>query len=392
MRGKEYLPAVREIMMKFAGLTGLSPAKKSPRRYLWTDAFAICNFLGLYRETGDEQYRDLAANLVKQVHGVLGRHREDDIRRGWISGLSEEEGERHPTRGGLRIGKKLNERKPGDPYNDRLEWDQDGQYFHYLTKWMHALNQMCSATGDFVYNRWAIELAKTAHNGFVYAPPTSGGQKRMYWKMSIDLSRPLVLSMGQHDPLDGLVTYCRLQANAKKDPIRQTSPDLVTEITDMTDICAEQSWITDDALGIGGLLSDAYLIVQLMSHDDFRLPGLLETLLESSLEGLKVYTRDYPLSLPANYRLAFRELGLSIGLDATEKIKGSIGQKEDRRNRESRLDSLVGSLMGYVPLRETIRTFWLQKANQESAGWKDHLDINMVMLATSLAPDGYLNL
>ena len=28
----------------------------------------------------------------------------------------------------------------------------------------------------------------------------------MYWKLSIDLSRPLVASMGQHDPLDGLVT------------------------------------------------------------------------------------------------------------------------------------------------------------------------------------------
>jgi hypothetical protein len=394
MTGEEYLPVVREIMMKFAALTGLSPVKKHPRRYLWTDAFAVCNFLELYCETGDEQYRDLAARLVNQVHSVLGKHREDDARRGWISGLSEEEGKQHPTEGGLRIGKKLNERKPGEPYNDRLEWDQDGQYFHYLTKWMHALNQMCGATGDFVYNRWAIELAKTAHSGFVYTPPISGGgQKRMYWKMSIDLSDPLVPSMGQHDPLDGLVTYCRLQATGKRDPIRQTSPDLIAEIADMTDMCAEQNWITDDSLGIGGLLSDAYTIAQLISSDDFERPGLLETLLESSLEGLRVYTRDYPLRLPARYRLPFRELGLSIGLGATEKIKkGSIGQKEDHRIRESRLESLVGSLMSYVPLRETIQAFWLQKANQQSEGWKDHLDINMVMLATSLAPDGYLNL
>jgi hypothetical protein len=29
----------------------------------------------------------------------------------------------------------------------------------------------------------------------------------IYWKMSIDLSRALVPSMGQHDPLDGFVTY-----------------------------------------------------------------------------------------------------------------------------------------------------------------------------------------
>jgi hypothetical protein len=392
MTSEEYPSVVPEIMLEFAALTGLSPAKKRPRRYLWTDAFAVCNFLELYRETDNEQYRDLATKLVNQVHGVLGRHREDDVRKGWIGGLSENEGARHPTRGGLRIGKKLNERKAGDPYNDRLEWDQDGQYFHYLTKWMHALDQMANASGDFTYNRWAIELAKTAHTGFVYASPISGGQKCMYWKMSIDLSYPLVPSMGQHDPLDGLVTYCQLQATAKRDPNRHTSPDLVAEITDMADICAGKSWTTDDPLGIGGLLSDAYLLVQLMMNDDFEGTGLLKTLLESSLEGLKAYTRDHPLRFPAHYRLAFRELGLSIGLSAVEKIKGLIGQKKDHRIREGGLDSLVNSLMGYVPLRETIRAFWLQEVNQKSTSWKNHLDINMVMLATSLAPDGYLNL
>ena len=163
--------------MEFATLTGLSPTKERPRRYLWTDAFAVCNFLELYRETGDGQYRDLATRLVNQVHGVLGKHREDDVRRGWISGLSEREGEQHPTKGGLRIGKQLNERKSGDPIDDHLEWDQDGQYFHYLTRWMHALNQMCSTTGDFVYNRWAMELARAAYTGFVYTSPILGGRK-----------------------------------------------------------------------------------------------------------------------------------------------------------------------------------------------------------------------
>jgi len=104
---------VHEIMMEFSSLTGLSPAAKMPRPYLWTDAFAVCSFLGLYKRTGDEAYRDLALRLVDQVHHVLGRHREEDNRRGWISGLSEEEGRRHPTAGGLRIGKGTNERGPG---------------------------------------------------------------------------------------------------------------------------------------------------------------------------------------------------------------------------------------------------------------------------------------
>jgi len=89
---------VRNIMLDFAERTGLSRAGINPERYLWTDAFAVCNFLGLYGQTGDEQYLRLALLLVEQVHAVLGRYRQDDNRTGWISGLGEEEGLRHPQK------------------------------------------------------------------------------------------------------------------------------------------------------------------------------------------------------------------------------------------------------------------------------------------------------
>ncbi|MGE5831837.1 MAG: hypothetical protein ACM3X8_02870, partial [Methanomicrobiales archaeon] len=200
----------RAIMLDFARLTGLDPEGRGPGRYLWTDAFAVCNYVGLWQATGDEGLRDLGLRLVDQVHHTLGRHRGDDPRTGWLSGLGEEDGESHPTIGGLRIGKKLPERALGEPPDERLEWDQDGQYFHYLTKWMHALVIAGRATGDPVFLRWAAELARTAYAGFIHRP-RSGGPDRMYWKMSIDLSRPLVASMGQHDPLDGLVTFCEIQ-------------------------------------------------------------------------------------------------------------------------------------------------------------------------------------
>ncbi len=65
-------------MSEFADLTGLLSDSKVPRRYLWTDAFAVCNFLGLYRQTRDEQYKKLALHLIDQVHFILGRHRDDD--------------------------------------------------------------------------------------------------------------------------------------------------------------------------------------------------------------------------------------------------------------------------------------------------------------------------
>ena len=60
-----------KLMIEFARLTGLSPANSAPRRYLWTDAFAVCNFLGLYQKTGGEEFKDLALQLVDQVHSVL---------------------------------------------------------------------------------------------------------------------------------------------------------------------------------------------------------------------------------------------------------------------------------------------------------------------------------
>ena len=96
-------------MLDFADRTGLSTSGKETRRYLWTDAFAVFNFLELYRQTRANEFRQLAMTLVDQVHETLGRYRQDDVRRGWISGLTEKEGRRHPTAGGLRIGKPLPE-------------------------------------------------------------------------------------------------------------------------------------------------------------------------------------------------------------------------------------------------------------------------------------------
>src|SRR5688500_6044199 len=77
-----------ELMLDFAQRTGLEP-EGSPRRYLWTDAFAVANFLGLARLEGERRYVELARKLIHQVHHVLGRYRDDDTQQGWISGLRE---------------------------------------------------------------------------------------------------------------------------------------------------------------------------------------------------------------------------------------------------------------------------------------------------------------
>ena len=47
--------------------------------------------------------------------------------------------------------------------------------------------------------------------------------------------------------------------------------------------------------------------------------------------------------------------------------------------------------MHYAPLGDIIETFWLDPSNSKAGDWTAHRDINKVMLATSLAPEGYLS-
>ena len=337
------------------------------------------------------RYQQDALNLVEQVHHVLGRHREDDSCSGWISGLDEKKGELHPTIGGLRIGKTLPERKPDDPYDERLEWEQDGQYFHYLTKWMQTLNRVTRVTGDSKYNRWAVELAKTAHARFTYTIP-GHLQKRMYWKMSIDLSRPLVSSMGQHDALDGLITYYQLEASAANDPEKSSQLDLKAEITDVMGMTKNINLATDDPLGIGGLLNDACMLTQLIIRNHPPLHDLLAEILAAAKSGLASFVLTDTLRYPPEYRLAFRELGLSIGLQAIEKMQLMIHQYPENFSKQEPLSSQLASFGQHLDLKEKIENFWLVSENQKSTTWSEHRDINSVMLATSLAPDGYLML
>ncbi|MEE8311768.1 MAG: hypothetical protein V3R77_05885 [Candidatus Binatia bacterium] len=380
-------PIVRRIMNDFAVDTRIAASDRIGSRYLWTDAFAVCNLLGMFVREHDEDLRRLALHLVDQVHYVLGRYHPDDPRHGRISGLDEDEGEEHPTIGGLRIGKPLPEREPGQAYEDALEWERDGQYFHYLTKWMHALDRVSRVTRDPRYHRWAVELAKTAHARFTYWDRESG-RMRMYWKMSIDLGRPLVPSMGQHDPLDGLITFLQLDAARDRTP----DLDLGAEIGDMARLCADQIWVTADPLGIGELLTGAYKLAQLAADTVIEEPRLLEEILWSSARGLESLTRQRPFEQSAERRLAFRELGLAIGLAAVVGIR-HLSQLHPHVLTDSvRISAALETLQRHEHLREEIVAFWLEPANRESSSWSGHRDINGVMLATSVAPEAYLSL
>jgi hypothetical protein len=148
---------------------------------------------------------------------------------------------------------------------------------------------------------------QAAHRGFVYGTGP-GGRRRMYWKMSIDLSRPLVASMGQHDPLDGLVTALQLDATGAG-----SAPSLREAIGDFAGMIDAGGLATADPLGIGGLLADACRLAQTPTGDA-QTGRLIDAMLAAALAGLRHHAARSDLDAPAGYRLAFRELGLAIGL------------------------------------------------------------------------------
>jgi hypothetical protein len=361
-----------QLMSGFAKRTGLHPASQTERRYLWTDAFAVCNFIELFARTGEELYRRCAKDLIDQVHHVLGCYRADDHRHGWISGLDEEAAKSHPTIGGLRIGKALQERRAGEPIDERSEWDRDGQYFHYLTKWMHALCRAALFSGHSAHAEEALELGQAAFRGFA-CKSASGKVVGIYWKMSIDLSRPLTFGMGLHDALDGFLTFREVQYVLSKMQTKTSAGDLTAAITSISNLCRSRDWSTNDPLGIGGLLFDACRLSQLpLQHGD---DDLLAEITNAYESGVRAFVRSQLLMRPLSQRLAFRELGLAIGLKAMPTVL--VTKRSNLRSYHSLAEEIIGA--------------WLPCAQTPDEDWRAHEDINGVMLATALIPDTFLS-
>lgn len=130
-------------------------------RYLWTDAFGVVLLVSMYHHTGERRFLELARWVVDEVERVLGRPR------------------------GIRAGESP---------------DHDGQYFHYLTKWIFALDRLGRI--EPVYKARAVELVKEIHPAFVI--PGRG----VWWKMREDLSGPYPgCGLGALDAFDGYVMY-----------------------------------------------------------------------------------------------------------------------------------------------------------------------------------------
>ncbi|XP_078611936.1 uncharacterized protein LOC144882189 [Branchiostoma floridae x Branchiostoma japonicum] len=233
-------------------------------RYLWTDAHGVCLLVSLYKELQEEKYLKEAEALVADVYRVLGRPR------------------------GLRIGE---------------EPDRDGQYFHYLTKWMYALHQLGKVKPE--YHERAVKLAKDVHHAF-YVPGVG-----VRWKMLEDLSGPYPgYGLGGLDFYDGFVTYRLLDPAA-----------LSAEIVNMQQLVMKnyKGFSCTQDLGLGECLW--------MSHffPDEEWAKTLRQRSETTLNsmwvekgGLFAKDKGYFCREPGHrgVKFAFTNFGVSLGLQA----------------------------------------------------------------------------
>ncbi|KAI0355917.1 hypothetical protein OH77DRAFT_1424188 [Trametes cingulata] len=323
-------------------------------RYLWTDAFGVLNLLTLGVLTSNALYTTLAARLVDTVHDTLGRTR-DGARR--LPGASDT----HPLAGGLRIGKEDEEDDPGG--------DGDGQYHHYLTIWMFALNRMAHATGERRYNDLAVELAKAIHPRFVR--DRDSARPRMYWKMSIDLSRPMVLSEGNLDPIDGYVVFSLLQRDHEGD-----KSVLAQEIDEYRRIL-ETKWrryVSDDPLDLGMTLWTAHWF-------DGEETWATELSRRARMCLRALHEEEKYFDAPTRYRLAFREFGTCLGARClASKLAGGAGTVAGDADEKAYWEAFVEKVLGV----------WVPSVDSDPPLVPEKLQpITMVMYATAMIPGAF---
>ena len=152
----------------------------------------------------------------------------------------------------------------------------------------------------------------------------------------------------------------------------------------------DRDWATDDPLGLGGLLMDAYRAQQLVRQGAPIPSGLVESMLEAARVGLARYESEDERGRPAATRLAFRELGLAIGLQAAELMKRALDESQASPGPPARERAQLEAVRRHAPLRARIERSWLEPEHRRAPSWTEHRDINEVMLATSLAPEGCL--
>ena len=298
------------------------------RRYLWTDSFAVLAYVSLakgYQLQGNEafaqKYHGAADRLINVVHDSLGKPADNEHKMRINS-------ESPSGYVGLRIGKVLSQRVTD------YGMHYDGQYWHYIDKWLFAL-----ARADRVKD--AILIAKSS---FPYFYDSTGGGIR--WKLSVDATAPPELkhSCPNDDTVAALIVFSLLETHRTSD-----MPSLREEIrvlkTSLRDYAVRP---TADPLGWG---MDA-LYDQFLKNKPYR-------------KGLALY---HSRALhPAHISLPFRLYGAMIG--------GRLAGPETVL--PEKIEALVDLALEH-------------ERKAQAQGDEEHSSINRVMLAMCLLSPGAL--
>lgn len=171
----------------------------SQRRYLWTDSFGLANFVTMAyraRQAGNAQDESdcvwAATRLVEAVHQTLGRPRAESFpmrvsKRGSTKFV------------GLRIGKTRarHETDGGMTY--------DGQYWHYIDKWMFAVSRLAVLANNTQLMREALAMMKETLSCFLQVD-SKGQAVGVHWKLNSDM-RPIAEMGNAGTSNDALTAY-----------------------------------------------------------------------------------------------------------------------------------------------------------------------------------------
>lgn len=195
----------------------------------------------------------------------------------------------------------------------------------------------------------------------------------MYWKMSMELDRPLVRSEGNLDPVDGLVVFKLLQDTDTVHSDGNPSSVLTEEIGDYEKIVRTKwrNYRSDDPLDLGMTLWTAHFFAEGNEWS--------EGLLQRAKDDLSALFDGKYFNSSTKRRLAFREFGTCLGIRC-----GAALEAAEKEVWEQRADSIVSAWekTGAVPVPE-------EKTRPSDHNSDDHLmPITLVMYAAALIPGG----
>jgi hypothetical protein len=213
------------------------------RRYLWTDAFGVLNFVTMaqrYPESRRAVLLDAARQLIDSVHATLGQPRSPTLPM-----AAQADGTPYGYRG-LRIGK-VNARTSSD-----AGMEYDGMYWHYLDKWCFALLRYHQVSGDVGALRQAVHLIKTLHPAFMHKSG-AGKPLGLRWKVNTDLTP--IAGLGQAYPNDDALSGYLMYTLVRHASVGQDVPSIDQECDELGEVARQYILsgvrLSADPLGYG---------------------------------------------------------------------------------------------------------------------------------------------